>query len=532
MFKNYTKIAFRYMKRQKGYSFINIAGLALGLACVILILFWIRDELSYDKFHTHREDIYRVICLGTDDDYFSSPAPFAPAVQEEVPEIRDAVRFREAPRFVFEYGGNAFYEADGITVDPAFFKIFSFPFIKGDPDSAFSDPLNIVITEKMARKYFGDEEPLDKSINIEGQAVLKVSGVVADVPANSHIQFDYALSHKFVEIARLCGMRWGDFNFRTYIRTTEVRNEADIIGKLNSVAAKHNCPQVVAKQVTFSLQALPDIYLNPLGNYDIPLGNKKYVFIFSIIAFFILLIACINFINLATARSEKRAREVGLRKVVGASRTQIIKQFFGESVILALISLVLALVLVQLFLPEFNDLTGKQLNFSIVNLEILFSLAAVTILVGILAGIYPSIYLSSFEPVNVMKNNLTIPTMFKYKAPRLVQRGMLRKVLVVFQFAMSIILILATVVVYDQLSYVRNSSWRLDKEYMIHIPFKENIAAKYDVVKSELLQHPDIISVAAKDCLPTTLRNNTGGIFWTGKTKDKDNVYLETTRID
>jgi putative ABC transport system permease protein len=531
MFGNYAKLAYRHMLRQKGYSFINIAGLAIGMACTILILLWVRDELSFDRFHAHKQDLYRVTCIGTETSFFGSPAPFAPAIVTEIPEVEDAVRVMRAPRFVFKRGEKAFYEENGISADPSFFDMFSFEVLKGDPKTAFASPLNIVLTESLARKYFGDDDPLGESIQLEGQRDIRVAAVMKDVPSNSHLQFDYVLPHKLIEVSRLCGMKWGDFNFMTYIRAAETRDEGLLIQKLNDVSEKHGCPQVVEKQLAFSLQSLGDIYLNPLGNYDIPLGNKRYVYLFSVIAFFILFIACVNFINLSTARSERRAREVGLRKVVGAARIQVVKQFFGESLILALLSLLLAVVGAWLLMPIFNGLTGKSLAFDILDPAVLLGLLGITCLAGFLAGLYPALYLSSFEPINVLRNNLALRSWLKGGATRLMRKGSLRRILVVTQFSLSIILILATMVVYNQLNYMRDKSWNPGGDVMLHIPFKDNLPAKYDLVKAELLKHPGIIAVAAKDVVPTSLRNNTSGLGWEGKTEDQSGIHMETTRV-
>ncbi|MFA9452419.1 MAG: ABC transporter permease [Candidatus Aminicenantaceae bacterium] len=531
MFGNYAKLAYRHMLRQKGYSFINIAGLAIGMACTILILFWVRDELSFDRFHAHKQDLYRVTCIGTETSFFGSPAPFAPAIITEIPEVEDAVRVMRAPRFVFKRGEKAFYEENGISADPSFFDMFSFEILKGDPKTAFASPLNIALTESLARKYFGDEDPLGKSIQLEGRADIRIAAVLADVPANSHLQFDYVLPHKFIEVSRLCGMRWGDFNFMTYLKASPTRDEALLIQKLNDVSEKHGCPQIVEKQLTFSIQSLEEIYLNPLGNYDIPLGNKRFVYLFSVIALFILFIACVNFINLSTARSERRAREVGLRKVVGAARIQVIKQFFGESIILALLSLLLAVMAAWLLMPVFNGLTGKSLSFDIFDPMVLLGLLGITCLAGLLAGLYPALYLSSFEPINVLRNNLMARSWLKRPSNRQARKGSLRRILVVAQFSLSIILILATMVVYNQLTYMRDKSWNPGDDVMLHIPFKDNLSAKHDLVKNELLKHPNITAVAAKDVVPTSLRNNTSGVGWEGKTEDQSGIHMETTRV-
>jgi len=501
MFRNYAKLAYRHMIRQKGYSFINIAGLAIGIACTILILLWVRDELSFDRFHVHKQDLYRVTCIGTETSFFGSPAPFAPAIISEIPEVEDAVRVLKAPRFVFKRGEKAFYEENGISADPSFFDMFSFEIL----------------------------DPLGKSIQMEGRADIRIAAVMADVPANSHLQFDFVLPHKLV---RWAGLAWGDFNFMTYLKASPTRNEEELTRKLNEVSERHGCPQVVEKQLTFALQALPDIYLNPLGNYDIPLGNKRYVVLFSIIALFILFIACVNYINLSTARAEKRAREVGLRKVVGAARIQVIKQFFGESLIMALLSLFLAVMSAWLLMPVFNGLTGKSLSFDIFDPLVLLGLLGITCLAGLLAGLYPALYLSSFEPINVLRNNLMARSWLKGPSNRQARKGSLRRILVVAQFSLSIILILATMVIYNQLSFMRDKSWNSGGDVMLHIPFKDNLPAKYDLVRNELLKHSGISAVAAKDVVPTSLRNNTMGVGWDGKTDDQSDIHMETTRVD
>jgi ABC-type antimicrobial peptide transport system permease subunit len=531
MFRNYAKLAYRHMLRQKAYSFINIAGLAIGMACTILILLWVRDELSFDRFHTHRQDLYRVTCIGTETSFFGSPAPFAPAIIAEIPEVEDAVRVLRSPRFVFKQGEKAFYEENGIIADGSFFDMFSFEVLKGDPQTAFAAPLNIVLTESLALKYFGDRDPIGESIQMEGRVNIRVAAVMSDVPANSHLQFDYVLPYKLVQVFPICGLQWGDFNFMTYLRASQTRDEGLLARKLNEVSERHGCPQIVKKQLVFALQALPDIYLNPLGNYDIPLGNKRYVYLFSVIALFILFIACVNYINLSTARSEKRAREVGLRKVVGAARIQVIRQFFGESLILALLSLFLAVMAAWLLMPVFNGLTGKSLGFDIFDPLVLLGLFVITCLAGFLAGLYPALFLSSFEPINVLRHNLTLRSWFKGGSNRRARRGSLRRILVVVQFSLSIVLILATLVVFNQLNFMHDKSWNSGEDVVLHIPIKDQLPAKYELVKNELLKHPGISAVAAKDVVPTSLRNNTAGVGWEGKTEDQSGIHMETTRI-
>ena len=532
MFRNYLKVALRLMRKHEVYTFINITGLAVSMACSLLIVFWVRDETSFDKFNKNLKEIYRVTCLGKVFTGFSSPAPFAPAVAAEIPEVVEAARVARNPRLVFRQGERAFYEDNGITTDAALFRMFSFPLVKGDAETALAGPLGIVISETLARKYFGDEDPMGKTLNVEGRHALTVGGVMADIPRNSHFRFDYAVSIKFAGGMDFWGMEWGDFNFMTYIMTSGPRDETVLAGKLNRLAVDHKCPQIVDKQLEFSVQGLKDIYLNPLGPYDIPLGNKRDVHLFSLIALFISLIAGVNFINLATARAEKRAKEVGLRKVIGADRRQLIGQFFGESSLMTLLALILAVVLAKIAMPYFNALTGKSLAFRLFDPGIIISLASIAVFVGVLAGAFPSLYLSSFQPAQVLKGSTPFVFLLKGKRTGWIKRGALRRVLVVGQFTISIALIVATFVVAQQMAFIKQKSWSHERDKILYIPFKENLGPRYDFVRSELMKNPAIVTVAAKDSLPNKINNNTNGVAWEGKTSDQNDIYMETIRVD
>jgi len=520
MLRNYLIIALRLMRKQKVYSFINIAGLAVSMACALLIVLWVRDELGFDKFNEKIRDVYRVTCAGKAYTGFSSPAPFAPAVAAGVPEIVAAARVQRNPRLIFRLGERAYYEDNGVSADAALFKMFTFPLVKGDADAALSGPSGILVSESMARKYFGTGDALGQVLNVEGRTDLVVGGVFTDIPRNSHLRFDYAVSIKFAESAQFWGMEWGDFNFWTYLLTANVGDEKALDAKLNRVASDNKCPQVVYGQVAFKVQRLDKVYLNPVGPYDIPLGSVTSVYLFSLIALFIALIAGINYVNLTTARAEKRAKEVGLRKVVGAERGQIVGQFFAESALMTLLALLLAVVLAKAALPYFNAFTGKGLALRLSDPGLLAGLAAIAGLVGLLAGAFPSLYLSSFHPAQVLKGSVRA------------KRSALRRVLVVAQFAVSIVLILATAVVYDQLHFIRRRAWSQAQDTMIAVPFKENLYAKYDIFRSQLLENRSIVAVAAKDSLPTELNNNTDGIDWEGKSVDQKDIYMETIRVD
>lgn len=534
MFKNYLKIALRNIKMQKIYSLINIGGLGLGMACFTLIFLWVTNELSYDNFHNDKDKIYRITChgffQGKEIHDIGTPAPLAPALIEELPDIEHAARIRLFPRLILKHGSNTFYEDQILGVDPSFLEIFNFPFISGNPKTALSQILSVVITKETAQKYFGEENPVNKSINIEGRISCKVTGVIENVPSNSSLKFDFLVPYQCVEAFKICGLGWGDPNFWTYIKLKGISDEREIGKKMTQIAKNHRCPYVVKYHAEFLAQPLKQVYLNPVGNYDFVKGNIRYVYIFSIIGLFILAIACINFINLSTARYEKRAREIGLRKVLGAHRSQLIKQLLGESFFMVCISLAFALILIKLLMPLFNNLTGKNLTLNFLDTQVYLILLIITLLTGFFAGLYPSLYLSSFSPVVVIKGSSGWGSFLKkYRTP--IRGKSFRNILVVIQFAVSIILIICTAVVFNQLQFISENTWKMEKHCIIHIPVKENIGIKYDFVKEQLLTHPEILSVAVKDSLPTKILNWTGEVSWEGRATNDERIVMETTRV-
>ena len=491
MFRNYIKTTFRNTSRHKGYTFINLAGLAIGMACTLLILLWVKDELSYDRFHENGRDIYRIMSYGTKymiEGTEGTPAPLGPAAKEEVPGVLNYARFSDVPKLVVRYQDKVFYETRGLIADPSIFEIFTFPFVQGDPKTAFTQPLDIVITETMAEKYFGDENPVGKTVEVEGRPAA-VKGVIQDIPNNSHIQFDFLSSYEFIQDVTDYGMNWGSFNFVTYLQLEPNRDFREIGRRITTVAAKNNCPQV-KDGVEFRLQPLSAIHLDSRAahrNY-IDVGDSKYVIVFSIIAFFVLFIACVNFMNLSTARSTTRAKEVGMRKTVGASRRQVIIQFFGESLFLTALASLLALVLVALLLPAFNQLTGKILRLNLIDFQLVIGLLVIVLLTAALAGSYPALYLSSFKPVKVLKG------VFNPEG----KGQIFRRVLVVFQFSLSIALLVGTSVAYNQIHFLRHAKLGFNKENIVYVPVKENIGKRYDAFKSELLSDSNILSVASQ----------------------------------
>ncbi|MCJ7581336.1 MAG: ABC transporter permease [Candidatus Aminicenantes bacterium] len=492
MFKNYLKTAFRNTTRHKGYSFINLAGLAIGMACTLLILLWVKDELSYDKFHENRDNIYRIMSYGTKymiEGTDGTPAPLGPAIKDEVPGIENYARFSDFSKLVFRYKDKVFYETKGLITDPSFFEIFTFPFAKGDLETALLEPFDFIMTESMAKKYFGQDDPIGKIIEIEGQPAI-VKGIIKDIPKNSHIQFDFLASFEFINSLTGYGTNWGSFNFITYVQLIPGTNIQEINQKITAVADNSNCPQV-KDGVGFRLQPLSAIHLDSRTSYRnyADLGDKKYVYVFSIIAFFVLFIACVNFMNLSTARFTHRAKEVGMRKTVGASRKQLVFQFFGESLLMTLMACVFALVLVIIFLPAFNRIAGKDLQLVLLETQFLLGLGCIILLTTLIAGSYPAIYLSSFKPVKVLKKAFSSQTGGGQT---------FRKILVVIQFSLSIILLIGTMIVFNQLRFLSHTKLGFDKENIVTIPIKENIGKKYETLKTELLNDPHILAASAQ----------------------------------
>ena len=528
MLINYTKVAFRNMIRNKTYSFINISGLAIGMAACILILLWIQDELSYDKFHENADDIYRVV----ENQFYSggepfpvavTPGPLAQALKDGFPEVVNSVRLLAGAGGTLRYGEKIFTEKkNGILTDQAFFEVFSFPFIKGNPETALSELNSIVLTEKMAEKYFASEESLGKTLTFENKD-LKVTGVIRNIPHNSHLQFDFVapinVIRAFSEIDFL--EQWGSNSLYTYVQLQKGTLYQDFTKKIAGIIKKHAKGAVSE----IYMQPLTKIHLYSAGKYTADIdghGDILYVVLFSIIAIFVLLIACINFMNLATAKSVTRAREIGIRKVVGANRQAIIRQFLGESIICSLLALLLALVFVELLLPSFTNLTQKNLTLNFhANIGVFLSLLLIAVITGIVSGSYPALFLSSFKPATVLKGSLVSGK----------KGSFIRKTLVVFQFSLSVILIIGTAVVYKQIDYIHNKNLGLDKENIIYIPIGEATKEKHETLKKEFLNNPGVEIITVSSELPTYMGSSTSGISWEGKNPN-DVISLHYAFVD
>jgi len=522
MFKNYLKIALRNIKRHKGYSLINIVGLAVGMACCILILLWVQDELSYDRFHENADDIYRVIQDINFTDHSTTWAitqgPLGPSLKEDYPEIINAVRIT-GRGFRLAYNEKSYDEGVGMA-DGSIFEMFTFPLVKGDAATALSDPLSIVLTEEMVAKYFGDEDPIGKTIKADNQWDFQVTGVMKNIPSNSHLQFDFLIPFIFGRELNYTVDRWGNSQFRTYVQIQTGIPVQEVIQKISGHLFEK---PTIEKDAKLNLQPLTRIHLYSNYEFDSAHGDITYVTLFSIVAFFILLIACINFMNLATARSGNRAKEVGMRKVAGAHKTDIIKQFYGESILLAFIALLFAVIFVWLLLPAFNNLAAKELSMNITgNLSILLGLLCIAMLTGIISGSYPALFLSTFQPVMVLKGLRLSGS----------KGSVFRKILVVFQFSLTILLIICTTGVYNQINYMRNKKLGYNKEHMIYFGMRGDMREKFDSVKNELLQNPNILGVTASSNVPTYGYTFSNSLWrWEGQSPDEE-ILMRAVFID
>ncbi len=518
MLKNYLKIALRNLLKHKVYSFINILGLAIGIACCLLILLYVQDELDYDRFHQRSERIYRLAISGRARgearalSTAQSPSPWAPAFGQDDPGVENYVRFKTPlSRWLISTPNTEkrFYERRFYFADPTVFEVFDYELLRGDAREALQRPNTVVLTESSAKKYFGAEDPMGKVLTADNNYEFTVTGVMRDAPQNSHLRFDFLASFATLTVP---GNARGDFLYGanlndmtifglnpqvyTYLlfrsNYTPKQFEQSVPGFLQKYLGSQL--QRLGLELTPILQPLTSIHLYSHLDAEVsPNNDINTVYIFLAVSGFILLIACINFMNLATARSAKRAKEVGLRKVVGSDRKELIKQFLGESTFLALLATFIAIALLQMLLPWFNEVAGKQLSAQWSNGFFLLTLLALVLIVGLVAGSYPAFFLSAFQPAVVLKGKLKLGA----------AGTNLRRVLVVAQFAASIIFIIGTVVVYRQLQYVQNQNLGFDKEHVLVIPVVDPPARfQFPNFKNALQQNPGILFVSASSNVP------------------------------
>jgi len=499
MIKNYIKIAFRNLWKHKGFSFINIIGLAVGMTACFLIFMYVRFELSYDKFNANFEHIYR---LNTDIKspnevlhWSSASPPMGPALQADYPEVIANTRIFGAS-FLVESNNEKFQENNLAFTDASIFKIFTFPFIKGDPATALSAPFSVVLTETIAKKYFGNTDAVGKSLLLDGKHPVNITGVIKDVPLNSHFNFDMLISSSTMEKLKLINMNeWGNFSNYTYLLLANGYDASKLQAKLPAFLIKHISEDKRKRGYNYTLfvEPLKEVYMDNFRGAPVN-GSLTNVYIFSVVAIFILLIACINFINLTTARATERAKEVGLRKVVGAGKNQLVIQFLGESIMVCLIAFIFSIVLSLLFLPLFNQLAGKIISNSIFEQGYIFTLFAIALLIGFLAGVYPALVITNFSITSVIKGRFVSS----------VKGILLRKGLVIVQFTVSIVLIVGTIIVYNQLNYMRSQSlgFKIDQMAVLDFNGDSVVQSQQQSIKNELRKIQGVISISGSSTTP------------------------------
>jgi predicted permease len=514
MLSHFLKTTWRSFRKNKAYSLLNIFGLAVGMACAALIFLWVEDELHFDQFHVKKDQLYLLRENQKYDTYtatfWSTPAPMAPAMQSEIPGIARTCRMAGGGTTKLITIGDRSVYASGGYVDPSFFQMLTFPFIRGNAHSVFDQLHSMVITEETAKKFFGTSDHIiGKTVRVDNTQDYVITGVVKNVPKNSTIQFEWLSPFQiWWDANKSWAQSWGNNDLTTFVELKPHTQPASVNKLLyNFIQARE--PKSIARPFLWSAH---DWHLRDEFDNGVPTGGGRitYVHLFSVIAWIILLIACINFMNLATARSEKRAREVGVRKVLGSAKRTLIFQFIGESLLMSTLSALLAVLLVSLLLPSFNSLVEKQLTLGLTHTSHILAIASVTILCGLIAGSYPALYLSSFNPIGVLKGIIT-------KGQR---AALIRKVLVVFQFSLSILFIISTLIVYQQIQHVKSRDLGFNRNNLLQVDMNQEMAKNYTAIRQDLLKARSVESVALSNYNTLEAGNNTGSITWEGKPSD------------
>ncbi len=520
MFKSFIKIALRNFNKHKAYTFINVFGLAVSIACTILILLWVQHEINFDGFHKDGENIYRVTTdfQNNSAKWASTPGPLAEEIQARIPEIELATRFRLRNNNVIRYTDQLQTE-DGIAVvDNAFFKMFSFNFLTGNAESALTAPDHIVLSHSMAQKYFGDESPLGKQIEVDGNT-YQIAGVIEDPPSNSQFQYKFLISFEAASAQSEILRRWNRYPLYNFVKLAPNTNPDPVAEKIRNVIVEHapNHPER-----TYQLQPLSSIHFTTdLFNDDAIVIHQIYIYVFLAIAVFILLIACINYMNLSTARYSNRIKEIGLKKVFGASRKDLIFQFSMESILTTFISFTLAIVFIETAKPVFITIIGKTISIQYSSIQFFIFAVLCTLVTGLLAGSYPALYLSSFQPVSVFKMSLTSKN----------NSINFRKILSVLQFSLSIALIIGMLVINAQVKFLSNKDLGFNKSNTVCVRTNPDILNNYESFKNRLKVQPEIMDVGVKNCSPELIQRGTMGVNWPGKNPD-DRLMWEISYVD
>src|ERR1035437_9092036 len=509
MLKNLIKTAIRHIVKHLGYSILNILGLTLGITSALFLIIYVADEVSYDRYHEKADRIYRVSStIKEPDDQFTwivAQIPFGPQVVHDYPEVQSSVRFINMPRALYKFEDKEFNEENFFYVDSTMFDIFSYKVIKGEVKSALLAPKKIILTEKIANKYFGKTDPIGKTLTT-GTDTYEVTGVIQDVPTNSHFRFDAVAARN--NLPKQLGS-WGNFGVFTYLLFPEKFDvkafETKMQGMYDAYMKTIFGPLKIS--VTYHLEPLTRIHLySTNASEPEPTGSITYVYIFAIVAIFLVLIASMNYMNFATARSTRRAREVGLRKVVGSRRGPLVLQFLSESMVFTLISLLISIVLIIVLLPKFNLLAGKAFDIHVIySPVVLLSLLAIILIVGILGESYPAFFLSRFSPVTVLKGEV----------PQGSPGSLFRKILVVIQFTVSVIMIICTLIVFRQLNYLKNMDQGFDQQNVVGLQLNGVMARKYPVLKQVLLENQNVKYVTSTN---TSVGEGSGKVIFNVET--------------
>jgi putative ABC transport system permease protein len=514
MIRNFFKVALRNLWRHKGYSFLNIFGLAMGMTCSLLILLWIGDERSVDNFHARGSRLYsiyeRQYYDGKVEGGFYTPGILAPEMKRVLPEIEMASGFTWRNDNTFQVGDKIIKEF-GSAAGPDFFKMFSYPLLQGSPAIALATPVSMAVSRKMATDFFGSPQAaIGKTIRYENKKNFTVTAVFEDLPENTSDKFDYLMNWDAFLDENSWAKEWGNNGPHTYLLLRADADPALVSRKIAHFLDNYNKDQGQGKgfRIELAMERFGDVYLHGhLKNGQIEGGRIGYTKLFSIVAIFILLIACINFMNLTTARSVKRAKEIGIRKVVGAVRPALIRQFIGEAILLSFFAVILAMAMLILTLPAFNQMTGKHIAFPYGSSSFWLSLAALTLITGAISGSYPALFLSSFKPIRVLKGTLKFSS----------GAAWFRKGLVVFQFILSIVLIVGTIVVSGQVNYIQSINLGFDRDNLVYIPLEGDLTGKYALFKESALHIPGVSEVSRSSGEPSDIENGTYGVDWDGK---------------
>jgi len=512
MIRNYLKTTFRNLWKNKGYSFLNIGGLAVGIACAGLILLWVEDELTFNHFFSNRDNLYKIkdrqTYDGTTFTFDATPGPLAQGIKAEIPGIKNTARSTWGDNLLFTLNDKVIYE-QGLHVDAPFLSMFQLQFIKGNAKDAFTQLHSLVITETMANKFFGTTNVIGKSLKVDNKEDYFISGVIKDIPENVSFKFEWLAPFKIYEDQNKWLQAWGNNGVITYVETQPGANIKTINNKLyNYIQSKQK--EAIAKMSIYPMNRWR-MYDNFENGKEVA-GRIKYVNLFSLIAWIILIIACINFMNLSTARSEQRAREVGVRKVMGATKGNLIGQFIGESIFLSLISAVFAVVIIYLALPTFNGIVEKHLSVNVTYPVHFVALFLIAVFCGLIAGSYPAFYLSSFKPVNILKG-------IKFKNSG--SAGYVRKGLVVLQFSISVILIIGTIIIYQQILHVKDRDLGYNKQDLIYTGLQGKMKQHFTAIKNDLQATGFIQNASLSQNRVLQLGSNTGDFQWEGKDPNK-----------